>query len=52
MNKYKKIELAQKIVALPFKIVLFPITLLICFLITDWNDEWDRQYFREKLKIW
>lgn len=63
MNKeklYHKIEVSRRIVILPFRIIariiniiLLPILLPMEALMTDWNDEWDRDYFfRQIKKLW
>ena len=55
--KYWHLNLIRKTLALPFHVVFrtlcfvfFPLTLICGFIMTDWESEWDRNFFWKQIK--
>lgn len=54
---YHLLETFRRIITLPFKIIwwiiniiLLPCHLFIGFLLTNWENKWDREYFCEAVR--
>ena len=52
MNNWQKVTLVKKIILLPINIILWPISLIVGVLICNFENEWDRNYFKKSLRIW
>lgn len=57
MNKYKTLNLIRKIPLIPFVIVwrilmfaMLPLLVVISFFMTNWEDEWERDYYIRQYK--
>jgi hypothetical protein len=53
----KKLNLIRKIINFPFLVcwriasfIIFPLTAVLGFLQTNWEDDWDRNYFIKTIK--
>ena len=46
----KTLRIIFKIAILPILILFFPLFVVIGFISTDWNDDWDRDYYIKQLK--
>lgn len=42
----------RKIIAFPFRLIIFLPFFLMGFLMTDWEDEESRSYYKKELKGW
>lgn len=46
----KTLNIIRRIVSFPFAVVLFPVIAIMGFLMTNWEDERDREYYKSTLK--
>lgn len=55
---YKKLESIRQIFLFPFRLIRYPFKITIWlltsiifgFFLTDWNDEWYRNYYKKEIK--
>ncbi len=57
--EYKTINKLKETIAWPFRVMLYPLKLIsfpflvvIGFFDTNFEDEWDRNYYKKELKTW
>lgn len=46
----KKLNLIRKIIKFPFALLFFPLLVIIGFFFTDWENGFDRKFYKELLK--
>lgn len=48
----KILNIIKSIIKFPFTLITFPLVLFIAFCNTDFEDSWDRKYFKRTLINW
>ena len=46
----KKLNLIRKIIKFPFGLLLFPIWAVMGFFMTDWENQYEKDFYKKSLK--
>ncbi len=51
-NYMKTINIIRKVLKFPFVLVTYPLIVIMGFFMTNFEDEWDVNYYKKMLTTW